>query len=347
MKPVKPYDCVVFIGRFQPVHNAHVAILRRAYELADKVVVVVGSANQPRTVDNPFNVSERMNLVRQAFDRIAPPEHLNVVAVEDNMYNNTAWAVTVQQAVSTCIYGDVAIIGHKKDETSFYLDMFPQWAFVEQEEVEPLHAASVREQYFSRHANLNFLTGVVPATTLNFLERFQKTDDYANIVEEKEFNDKYKKQFENYPFPPTFVTSDAVVIQSGHVLMVKRRHRPGKGLLAFPGGFLNAGTDRSMEDCMIRELYEETKLKVPEPVVRGSIVEVKVFDGIKRSARGRTITHAFKIVFRDGEWALPKVKGSDDADPVGTGWYPISKVTREMCFEDHYSILQYFLGKGN
>ena len=51
----KTYDAIVFIGRFQPLHNAHVEIIRKASELADKVIVVVGSANQPRTFKNPFS----------------------------------------------------------------------------------------------------------------------------------------------------------------------------------------------------------------------------------------------------------------------------------------------------
>ena len=65
------------------------------------------------------------------------------------------------------------------------------------------------------------------------------------------------------------------------------------------------------------EVFEETKIKVPEKVIRGSIKEMKNFDAIERSARGRTITHAFKIVLQDGE--LPKVKGSDDAEKAVLG----------------------------
>ena len=50
----KKYDTLVFIGRFQPVHNAHLEIIRRATTLARQVVIIVGSANQPRTYKNPF-----------------------------------------------------------------------------------------------------------------------------------------------------------------------------------------------------------------------------------------------------------------------------------------------------
>ena len=61
----KKYDAIIFIGRFQPIHNAHVEIIRKASELTDKVIVVVGSANQPRTFKNPFSYEERENLIQE------------------------------------------------------------------------------------------------------------------------------------------------------------------------------------------------------------------------------------------------------------------------------------------
>jgi bifunctional NMN adenylyltransferase/nudix hydrolase len=339
----KKFNQIVFIGRFQPVHNAHVAILRRARELADTVIVVIGSANQPRTVKNPFTVSEREHLIKQAWwERVAAvADGLQIVSVEDNVYNDQAWAISVQKAVAPFITDNVAIIGHSKDESSFYLKMFPQWEHVEQELVEPLHAARIREIYFDDTNSINFIDGVVPPGTLSFLRTFLRTDEYKHIVEERRFIERYKKQFESLAYPPVFVTADAVVIQSGHVLMVTRRSEPGKGQLAFPGGFLNAKSDKSMEDCMIRELLEETKIKVPVPALRGNIKDSRVFDAIERSSRGRTVTHAFKIVLRDEE-ELPKVKGSDDA--LHARWIPIGDVKRDECFEDHYDILQWAVG---
>ena len=67
------------------------------------------------------------------------------------------------------------------------------------------------------------------------------------------------------------MTVDAVVVQSGHILLVKRGDMPGKGLWALPGGFLNQ--EETMLDGAIRELKEETKIKVPVPVLKGSIKE--------------------------------------------------------------------------
>jgi bifunctional NMN adenylyltransferase/nudix hydrolase len=341
----KKYDTLVLIGRFQPIHNAHLEIIKRATALCDRLIVITGSAAQPRTYKNPFTSRERERMIRAATAGLSIA--ITVVPNIDTIYNDQAWAVRVQKIVSDAVYDQkgpgshrIGIIGHKKDDSSFYLDMFPQWGYEDVELIEFLSAVDIRDLYFKRDVNMNFIRGVVPETTFDFLDQFRSTAEYEQIIREREFVANYKKQYASLPYPPIFSTADAVVICSGHVLMIKRRAEPGKGLWALPGGYVNANTDKSVEAAMLRELREETQIKVPAPVLRGSIVRSRVFDAIDRSPRGRIITHAFHIVLPDGE--LPKVKGSDDAEKAR--WVPIAEVRSDQCFEDHYEILQNFVG---
>lgn len=339
----KKYDTIVYIGRFQPIHNAHVEIIRRAKSLADTVVVIIGSAYQPRTYKNPFTTEERIALVRKATAQLGDPKSsLHIDSVRDSMYNNQVWAANVQEIVAEYVQDKsrVAIIGHDKDESTFYLKMFPQWTHEEVELLEPLNATDIRDLYFRKDAHEGFIRHVVPETTFKFMLEFMKTAEYQQVICEREFIDAYKKQYASFPYPPVFVTTDAVVICSGHVLMIKRRAEPGKGLWALPGGFLDADKDKSIQDCAIRELREETGIKVPVPVLVGSIQGNRVFDAIGRSTRGRTITHAFKIVLPDGE--LPKVKGADDAEKAR--WVPLAEIASDECYEDHFEIIQHFVG---
>ena len=336
----KPYNTLVLIGRFQPLHSAHLEIIKRATALTDQLVIIVGSANQPRTYKNPFTFDERARMIKDA------TRGLNMqVYVEpntDTIYNDQAWAVRVQGIVSKyrTLGGRVGIIGHKKDDSSLYLDMFPQWGYEDVELVEFLSAVDIRDLYFKQQVNYKFIKGVLPETTYDFLLDFAHTDEYRQIIREREFITEHNKQYAGLKYPPIFSTADAVVICSGHVLMIRRRAEPGRGLWALPGGYVNARTDKSVEDAAIRELREETQIKVPAPVLRGSIRRSRVFDAIDRSPRGRIITHAFHIELPDGE--LPKVKGSDDAEKAR--WVPIAEVRSEECFEDHYEIIQHFVG---
>ena len=156
---------------------------------------------------------------------------------------------------------------------------------------------------------------------------------------EAEYLAKYPPAWFAPSYPPIFVTLGAVVVQSGHILLIERRARPGRGLWALPGGFLDPG--ETLEDACLRELREETRLKVPAPVLCGSIRERRVFDAPHRPERGCAITRAYQIELAPA-LELPKVKGGDDAR--NAFWLPLAQLEPERLFEDHYLIIQAMLG---
>lgn len=352
------YDLAVFIGRFQPFHRGHAAVIREALSIATKVAVIVGSAGSSRSHRNPFTYTERVEMIRSSFPEDA--SRLFFAPVEDTIYNDELWVKNVQAAVLKVrqeAYGGffpmakTTLIGHNKDHSSFYLKLFPQWDATGVEDYKGISSTDIRETYFSNvwspenpmlHWD-GFSVGanmLVPELVVNFLSSFSETEEYKNIKGDFEFVKKYKQQWEHSPFPPMFVTVDAVTVQSGHVLLVKRGARPGKGQWALPGGFLDQ--KEKIVDGALRELKEETKIKVPLPVLRGNIVEREVFDDPNRSSRGRTITHAF-LIHLPAQEELPKIKGSDDADEAK--WFPLAEVRRDMMYEDHYDIFLHLTNK--
>jgi bifunctional NMN adenylyltransferase/nudix hydrolase len=178
---------------------------------------------------------------------------------------------------------------------------------------------------------------VTPEVRL-FLIEFINTPAYKIIKDEYEFILKYRASWAVAPYPVNLVCVDAVVIKSGHVLMIERGAYPGKGQMALPGGYLNVN-ERAV-DGMIRELREETGLKVPDKVLRGSIKSHDIFDNLNRSSRGRVITIAYLIDL--GKGPLDKVKGSDDA--AKAQWIPLSNLKRDEIFEDHIDIIAFLTG---
>ncbi len=328
------FEYCVCIGRFQPFHHAHHELVREALSLANTVLVVIGSANRAPNIQNPFTAEQREEMILSALsdDEKARVKFLHV---RDYFYTNNRWLTEVQALVYDATDG---IEDSKICDIGEY-SWFPQWKFFKMRNLDRMpHATIVRGLYFT-HDNA-YKSHVSPGV-VDYLENFKTTETFKNLKAEYDYVRNYRQSWAGAPFPPTFVTVDCVVIKSGHVLAVRRKGNPGRGLIALPGGFLNQ--KETILDGALRELKEETGIKVTKEELEKAVVEKKVFDYPERSLRGRTITHAFLIDLGDGP--LPQVKGSDDADKAW--WMSLSDfATREdSFFEDHFYIISHFVNK--
>ena len=141
-----------------------------------------------------------------------------------------------------------------------------------------------------------------------------------------------------YKYPRPAVTADCVVMtrkrlrvgddKSGiavpQVLLIERGADPYKGCWAFPGGFMNM--DETTEQCAIRELEEETGMKVT------GLHQIGAYSKVDRDPRGRTITVAYLALVSS---PIP-VTGQDDA--AKAQWFPIDNLP-PLAF-DHENIMQ-------
>lgn len=350
----KEYKYGIFIGRFQPFHNSHLEIVKQGLEIAEKLIIVVGSCNGSRTIKNPFTFEERKEMILKSVPETRYGQ-ISIVPIRDYYYNDNAWFAEVQSAVAMAMdnEGSTCLLGTYKDASSWYLNSFPQWDFIP---FRPTYhdGEKIREMYFNKpelrgdfedkastDVIIQDIEGFVPSSVYTTLKTFSTTPDYMNLIKEFLHIQQYKESWSKAPFPPTFVTTDAVVIQSGHVLVVRRKFNPGKGLFALPGGFVKP--TEKIRDAALRELKEETGIKVDKLILDSRIVYEQVFDNPGRSLRGRTITHAFCIKLKDGE--LPQVKGNDDASTAL--WMPLMDVAKneDKFFEDHAHIIYHFISK--
>lgn len=120
-----------------------------------------------------------------------------------------------------------------------------------------------------------------------------------------------------YEYPRPMLTADCMVTNSrGEVLLVRRGNDPFKGCWALPGGFMEM--DETIEHCAVRELEEETHLKVSEKDLR----LIGVYSAPGRDPRGRTVTAAYAV---SGKWIEESGKmavAGDDAAEVR--WWPLN-----------------------
>ena len=130
-----------------------------------------------------------------------------------------------------------------------------------------------------------------------------------------------------YKYPRPAVTADCVVITKEaepKVLLIQRGNMPFKGGWAFPGGFMNM--DETTEQCAIRELEEETGLRLSK------VQQIGAYSKVDRDPRGRTVTVAYLAIVDEPI----AVTGQDDA--AKAEWWPLSDLPY-LAF-DHYDIMQ-------
>jgi bifunctional NMN adenylyltransferase/nudix hydrolase len=337
------YATAVFIGRMQPLHLAHKASIEKALELADNVLVLVGSAFTFLSPKNPWSFEDRKEMILSTF----PEERDRITVLPICDYSNDdAWTAAVQQVISqhtNASDSNICLVGHKKDRTSYYIDMFPQWDFVEaMDKTIPMDATAIREAIFEYKfgepgcvEKAGIWRGQVPHGVIGFIEKWMTTLAFGMRKEEYD----YYKDYDPKKFPVTMQTVDAVVVCAGHILMVRRKFAPGKGSWALPGGFLDQR--ERIKDGIIRELKEETGIKVSKEKLYDRLSAIQFFDNPNRSLRGRVITHAglIRLELDPKTRRLPEVRAADDADAAM--WVSLQDLAsrRNNIFEDHFDII--------
>ena len=339
------HDVSVYIGRFQIFHNGQLALLQRALAAAPLCIVVLGSALQARTPKNPFTWQERAEMIRLALPE-ADRARVQFLPVRD-YYDQARWVSAVKQGVAELVGekpgASLVLVGHFKDASSDYLGNFPGWALDSAEAQGRIDASSLRDAYFgnakgSLDAALAALVSQAPASTLEFLRAWAALPHYREMAAEWASLKAEKAKWAGSPYPPVFVTVDAVVQCAGRVLLIERGRAPGKGLFAVPGGFIEQR--ETVYQSALRELEEETGIRLLEGDMHNALKAVHVFDHPDRSQRGRVITHAH--LFDLGTRRLPEVQGSDDA--ASAQWVAIEDLAgmEDRFHDDHFHMLDFF-----
>lgn len=64
---LKPYDCGLICGRFQTFHKGHESLVETGLKLCDRVLILIGSAQESGTERNPFDVNTRTDVLKAIY----------------------------------------------------------------------------------------------------------------------------------------------------------------------------------------------------------------------------------------------------------------------------------------
>ena len=112
----KVYDCALIVMRAQTFHKGHEHLVNMALQLADRVLIFVGSAQECGTKRNPLNVQTRIESIRAIYDN---DKEVIIKALAD-MTNendiNTDWGKYVLEHCKRYFHKAPSIILYGKEE---------------------------------------------------------------------------------------------------------------------------------------------------------------------------------------------------------------------------------------
>jgi bifunctional NMN adenylyltransferase/nudix hydrolase len=166
----------LYIGRFQPFHNAHLGIALQSLRQCDKLLFILGSAQESRTPKNPFTAEERSSMIRASLEGAGiTPERILFAGIADHP-DDAVWCERVKAAALQHVPKPI-LFGAEKDDSAYYLRIFPDWEL----KIFPVHilmsATEVRQRYFSGEVFEHMVQGGASS----FLHQFAQTDDFAKF----------------------------------------------------------------------------------------------------------------------------------------------------------------------
>ena len=363
----------VLIGRMQPPHLGHIKLIEHMLQNSDNVLVLLGSSLRSRDTKNPFRWEKRAYMAGMAVlprDRVAyggrsdrnqkfvqfsfgEKKTLTFAPLKDYPYANTRWQYQVQKIVEDhadrCNLDEIDLYGNYKDNSSWYLSLFPRWNRVEcpffKIDNRMLSASDIRDRILRGTARPEDFSDLIGNNAVASMNQWLTSEEGQRLQEEAAWIDNFKKPYADLPYGIIFQTADNVITWRGLVLLGQRRGNPGRGLWALPGGYVNQY--EWIAKGAFRELGEEARtrvylhgrngrrrLKFDESWMVGS----KTYDYPGRSQRGRVITTRY-------HWQIPDhldVVHEAADDLQRTQFFPIHDVLDKMdyeLFEDHQQII--------
>jgi bifunctional NMN adenylyltransferase/nudix hydrolase len=353
----------VVVSKFSFVTREMFHVLKKASDENSHVLLFVCSADRSKDYTMPFNRHERSDNIMKAIEVNdgLEKEDFSICYINDNPMNSRQWITDVHSTLNgrlKSLYLDRSktdINVYVSNESNHrYENIFPEPMF-------NVHKVSMgnNEALYKDFYGMEDISSYIAPNMCAVYDAYRKSEwfdtplltsemnqGFNTLKEEYEAVKYQKEQWSSSPFPPTFITTDAVVYHKGYVLVVKRKGSVGKGLYCLPGGFLSQMD--TIKTGIVNNLKKDTNIQVHENILKSNIRNIKTYDDPIRSLRGRIITHAGLIELDDvtSLKGFPKVRKTK-SQKEHAGWFSLFEIEemRNMFFEDHYYIIKDLLSE--
>lgn len=85
------YKRALVLGRFQPFHNGHLEVIRRALEISESVIIAVGSINLADK-DNPIGYKDRVAILRKMIGKEGISDKVREIVGVRDFPDDDEWA---------------------------------------------------------------------------------------------------------------------------------------------------------------------------------------------------------------------------------------------------------------
>lgn len=334
MSSVAKHAFGVFIGRFQPLHDAHVAVMLEALSLVDTLIIVIGSSYRARHYKNPFTFAERERMILAALvNQGIARQRLVCVGVSDYYYQEERWLNAVQTSVDRVVAERTAahtassaqavlLVGHEKDESSYYLHSFPQWTYWESTVQSPLNATDIRQDYLLDQHYQQHLAEF-PEVVHQFLEEFRQTPEYMRLRQ-------MLLKVETTAHSPMVLWSHAVLRCGNYVLLSPASEDLLKPQYMLPG--LPLWPKDTAQKVAWQAVLTAAGYSIPKHVLQQ---RSQLFDYPERGQLGHCV--AWVSLYTLDQEQLPLLFN-------GAAWYSLAELRQnpEHLIDDHLQIIEYF-----
>lgn len=243
----------LYIGRFQPLHKAHYKVINKLAKKVDCLIIGVGSSEKHHTIDNPFTLKERTDMLNDSLKI----KNYSIKPIPD-LDDYQRWAKHVKKLAGKfdVVYTGNKLVKELLKKEGLEVKLLKPLAYISATQIRDMIA---KDQNWEKY---------VPKQTAKVIKKVGGEERIKNLT----------KAYKN-PVPAV----DIIIETNKGVLLIERNHEPYGW--AIPGGHVEYG--ESVETAAVREAKEETSLDVKLVKLLG------VYSDPKRDPRKHTISMVY------------------------------------------------------